>query len=99
MKQEKLSTEAVKSSLALLEGWTLEDGGLAIAKSFKFKTFTEAFAFMTEAAKAAERLDHHPEWFNVYNKVDVRLTTHSAGGVTALDFRLAEAMAKAARTA
>lgn len=97
MKQDKLSTEAITSSLSMLEGWKLEDDGLAIAKSFRFKTFASAFAFMTEAAQAAERLNHHPEWFNVYNKVDVRLTTHSAGGVTALDFRLAEAMEKAAR--
>lgn len=97
MKQEKLGKEAITSSLAMLEGWTLEDDGLAIAKSFKFKGFTDAFAFMSEAALAAERLNHHPEWFNVYNRVDVRLTTHSSGGVTALDFRLAEAMEKAAR--
>ncbi len=97
MKHEKLSTEAITSSLDVLEGWKLEDDGLAIAKSFKFKNFGAAFAFMTEVAQAAERLDHHPEWFNVYNRVDVRLTTHSAGGVTALDFRLAEAMEKAAR--
>ncbi|MFD1327820.1 4a-hydroxytetrahydrobiopterin dehydratase [Mycoplana ramosa] len=97
MKQEKLGKEAITSSLAMLEDWTLEDDGLAIAKSFKFKGFTDAFAFMSEAALAAERLNHHPEWFNVYNRVDVRLTTHSSGGVTALDFRLAEAMEKAAR--
>lgn len=98
MKQDKLSTEAITSSLAMLEGWKLADDGAAIAKSFRFKTFVSAFAFMSEAAQAAERLNHHPEWFNVYDKVDVRLTTHSAGGVTALDFRLAEAMEKAART-
>lgn len=98
MKQDKLSTEAITSSLAMLEGWKLADDGAAIAKSFRFKTFASAFAFMTESAQAAERLNHHPEWFNVYDKVDVRLTTHSAGGVTALDFRLAEAMEKAART-
>lgn len=97
MKQEKLGKEAITSSLAMLEGWTLEDDGLAIAKSFKFKGFGDAFAFMSESAQAAERLNHHPEWFNVYNRVDVRLTTHSSGGVTALDFRLAEAMEKAAR--
>ncbi|MDR6755622.1 4a-hydroxytetrahydrobiopterin dehydratase [Mycoplana sp. BE70] len=97
MKQEKLGKEAITSSLAMLEGWTLEDDGLAIAKSFKFKGFGDAFAFMSESAEAAERLNHHPEWFNVYNRVDVRLTTHSSGGVTALDFRLAEAMEKAAR--
>lgn len=97
MKQDKLGKEAITSSLAMLEGWKLEDDGLAIAKSFKFKGFSDAFAFMSEAAQAAERLNHHPEWFNVYNRVDVRLTTHSSGGVTALDFRLAEAMEKAAR--
>ena len=97
MKQEKLGKEAITSSLAMLDGWNLEDDGAAIAKSFRFKGFAEAFAFMSDVAQAGERLNHHPEWFNVYNRVDVRLTTHSSGGVTALDFRLAEAMEKAAR--
>ncbi|MBD9374764.1 4a-hydroxytetrahydrobiopterin dehydratase [Rhizobium sp. ARZ01] len=97
MKQEKIGKEAITSSLAMLDGWKLEEDGAAITKSFRFKGFNDAFAFMSEAAQAAERLNHHPEWFNVYNRVDVRLTTHSAGGVTALDLRLAEAMEKAAR--
>ena len=96
MKQDKLSTEAITSSLSMLEGWTLEDDGLAIAKSFRFKTFASAFAFMTEAAQAAERLNHHPEWFNVYSKVDVTLSTHDAGGVTDKDVALAKFMDAAA---
>ena len=73
-------------------GWAKVEGRDAIHKSFKFKDFNAAFGFMTRAALIAEKLDHHPEWFNVYNKVDVTLTTHSAGGVTDLDIKLAEAM-------
>jgi 4a-hydroxytetrahydrobiopterin dehydratase len=61
-------------------------------KSFKFKNFGQAFGFMTEAALIAEKMDHHPEWFNVYSRVDVTLTTHSAGGITDLDVKLAQAM-------
>jgi 4a-hydroxytetrahydrobiopterin dehydratase len=78
--------------LAELDGWQVARGGNAITKSFKFKTFNEAFAFMTRAALAAEKMDHHPEWFNVYNRVDVTLSTHSAGGVTELDIKLAKKM-------
>ncbi len=73
-------------------GWVKVDGRDAIHKSFKFKDFSAAFGFMTRAALVAEKMDHHPEWFNVYNKVDVTLATHSAGGVTDLDIKLAEAM-------
>jgi len=87
----------VEAALDQLQGWTAADGGReAIKKSFKFKDFSEAFAFMTRAALAAEKLDHHPEWFNVYNRVDVVLATHDAGGVTELDVRLAELMDAAA---
>jgi 4a-hydroxytetrahydrobiopterin dehydratase len=67
-------------------------GREALTKSFKFRDFSEAFGFMARAALVAEKLDHHPEWSNVYAKVDVTLTTHDAGGVTALDVQLAEAM-------
>lgn len=70
--------------------WTFEDDGLRT--TLRFKDFVQAFAFMTRIALVAERMDHHPEWSNVYNKVDVRLSTHSAGGVTELDFELARAM-------
>jgi 4a-hydroxytetrahydrobiopterin dehydratase len=75
-----------------LKGWSKVEGRDAIFKSFKFKNFREAFGFMTEAALLAEKMDHHPEWFNVYARVDVTLTTHSAKGVTELDVKLAKAM-------
>ncbi|WP_439618048.1 4a-hydroxytetrahydrobiopterin dehydratase [Shinella sp.] len=96
MKQEKLSEEAISDALAGLEGWTRSDDGIAIEKKYKFKTFREAFGFMTEGALAAEKFNHHPEWFNVYNRVEVRLTNHDAGGLTELDVKLATAMDKAA---
>lgn len=100
MKQERLSEEAIAEALAALEGWTRSEDGIAIEKRYKFKTFREAFGFMTEGALAAEKFNHHPEWFNVYNRVDVRLTNHDAGGLTELDVKLATAMenAAAART-
>ena len=96
MKQEKLDNAAIAEKLAAAEGWTRDEDGLAIRRTFKFRTFVQAFGFMTEAAIAAEKLNHHPEWFNVYNRVDVRLTTHDAGGLSELDFKLAAAMDKAA---
>lgn len=92
MSRDRLDSAAIDEALSSLNGWVLEEGGAAIRKEFKFKNFSEAFAFMTRAALAAEKLDHHPEWSNVYNKVDVRLTTHSADGLTALDFELAKKM-------
>ena len=73
-------------------GWTRILGRDAITKSFKFKDFNAAFGWMTRAALIAEKMDHHPEWSNVYNKVEVTLTTHSAGGVTEKDINLAKAM-------
>ncbi len=75
-----------------LKGWTKTKGRDAIAKSFLFKDFNEAFGFMTRVALAADKADHHPEWFNVYKTVEVTLSTHDAGGVTTLDVTLAEAM-------
>jgi len=78
-------------------GWIVTDANDAIEKSFKFTDFPSAFAFMTQVAFAAEQADHHPEWFNVYNRVDVRLTTHDANGVTARDLSLARVMDQAAR--
>jgi 4a-hydroxytetrahydrobiopterin dehydratase len=86
----------VAEALAALGGWKAADGREAIVKSFKFADFNAAFAFMTEAALSASRLDHHPEWSNVYNKVEVLLTTHDAGGVTAKDVELAKIMDAAA---
>ncbi len=96
MKQEKLDTDAIKDHLHGMEGWVLAEDGLSIWKTFRFKSFVEAFGFMSESALAAEKLNHHPEWFNVYNKVDVTLTTHDAKGLTELDFKLAAKMDKAA---
>jgi 4a-hydroxytetrahydrobiopterin dehydratase len=84
-----LDPQRVRAKLAALPGWTLTDDGLAITRRFKFADFREAFAFMTRVALAAERADHHPEWSNVYNRVDIRLTTHDAGGLTERDFALA----------
>ncbi|MBB3316452.1 MULTISPECIES: 4a-hydroxytetrahydrobiopterin dehydratase [Rhizobium] len=96
MKREKLERQAIAAELSKLDGWSLDEGGTAISRSFKFRNFVEAFGFMTEAALAAERLNHHPEWFNVYSRVDIKLNTHDAGGLTELDFRLAAEMEKAA---
>jgi 4a-hydroxytetrahydrobiopterin dehydratase len=89
---QKLSGDARKAALARLSGWAEMPGRDAITKSFVFKDFNAAFGFMTRAALVAEKLDHHPEWFNVYKTVDVTLSTHDAGGVTARDIALAEAM-------
>ncbi|MBB4291785.1 4a-hydroxytetrahydrobiopterin dehydratase [Rhizobium leguminosarum] len=96
MKMEKLERTAVEAELAGLAGWALNDAASAISKTFKFSNFIEAFGFMAQAALAAEKLNHHPEWFNVYSRVDVTLNTHDAGGLTELDFKLAKAMEKAA---
>ena len=78
--------------MSQLSGWSIVQGRSAIMKSFKFKNFGQAFGFMAEVALIAEKMDHHPEWFNVYSRVDVTLTTHSAGGITELDVKLAKAM-------
>lgn len=92
MTRDRLDEAAVGQALAGLDGWTLEEGGGAILKRFAFSDFSAAFGFMARAALAAEKLDHHPEWSNVYNRVEVRLATHSARGLTALDFELAQLM-------
>jgi 4a-hydroxytetrahydrobiopterin dehydratase len=91
---QKLTADARKAALAKLVGWTEVSGRDAIAKKFMFKDFNQAFGFMTRAALVAEKMDHHPEWFNVYKTVEVTLATHDAGGVTELDVKLAEAMDK-----
>ena len=89
------AAEAVKR----LPGWTAVSGGRdAIRRTFRFADFNAAFAFMTRVALMAEKLDHHPEWFNVYDRVDVTLTTHDADGVTTLDVQLAEFMDQAAKS-
>ena len=88
----KLSGEARKTALQALPGWTEVTGRDAIAKTFVFRDFNEAFGFMARAALIAEKHDHHPEWRNVYKTVEVVLSTHDAGGVTALDVTLAKTM-------
>jgi 4a-hydroxytetrahydrobiopterin dehydratase len=81
-----------EAALAKLKGWRAAEGRDAITKNYQFKTFSAAWGFMARVALKAEQLDHHPEWFNVYNRVDVTLATHSAKGVTALDVELAAFM-------
>ncbi|HLH89982.1 MAG TPA: 4a-hydroxytetrahydrobiopterin dehydratase [Xanthobacteraceae bacterium] len=87
-----IAGEARESALASLKGWQELPDRDAIRKEFIFNDFGEAFGFMTRIALVAEKLGHHPEWLNVYNKIKVTLTTHDAGGLTSLDFKLAEAM-------
>ena len=86
----KLDGAARKQALGELTGWSEVAGRDAIAKSFKFADFSSAFAFMTRVALAAEKADHHPEWFNVYNRVDITLSTHDAGGLSERDVALAK---------
>ncbi len=93
---QKLAGEARKAALGRLKGWSEVQGRDAITKKFVFADFNQAFGFMTRAALVAEKLDHHPEWFNVYKNVEVTLSTHDAGGLTDLDVKLAEAMDKIA---
>jgi 4a-hydroxytetrahydrobiopterin dehydratase len=89
---QKLSDDARRTALAKLAGWSAVKGGEAITRKFVFKDFNEAFGFMTRVALVAEKMDHHPEWSNVYKNVEVTLSTHDAGGLTELDIQLAEAM-------
>ena len=84
-----LTNDALAEVLADLDGWSLVEDGTAIEAEFSFKGFNAAFGFMTRVALAAERQNHHPEWSNVYNRVTIRWTTHSEGGVTELDVKLA----------
>lgn len=89
MRPLKLSAEALAQALALLPHWHKADGREAIGRTLTFAGFGEAFAFMTRVALEAEKRDHHPEWFNVYNRVEITLTTHDAGGVSERDLALA----------
>ena len=84
----RLSDEEVKKELLSLNGWSIKDGKLH--KDFDFPSFSEAFAFMTRAAMEIEKMNHHPEWLNIYNKLSVKLVTHDAGGITQNDVKLAE---------
>jgi 4a-hydroxytetrahydrobiopterin dehydratase len=94
---EKYSEQQIQAALSNINQqldkdqlWDIVDSKLT--KTFKFKSFIRAFGWMSQIAIWAEKLNHHPEWFNVYNKVDVQLTTHDAGGISELDFKLAEKM-------
>ena len=91
---DKLSDADRTVALGRLKGWSYDAQANAVVQDFKFKDFSEAFAFMTRVALLAQSANHHPEWSNVYNKVSIRLTTHDAGGVTAKDIVLAEAIDK-----
>ena len=88
----RLEGNARAAALKELPQWREVEGRDAIARKFQFKDFNAAFAFMTRASLLAEKMDHHPEWFNVYNRVDVTLSTHDAGGVTEKDIAMAKAM-------
>ena len=88
MAAKKLTETEINANLAELSGWTIKDGKLH--KAFKFGSFVEAFGFMASVALVAESMNHHPEWFNVYNRVTIDLTTHDAGGISELDFAFAK---------
>jgi len=95
---EKLTKEKINEALETLDSWSMVDGREAIEKKFEFKNFVEAFGFMSKAALVAEKMDHHPEWFNVYKTVDVTLATHDVDGLSELDINLAKAMDKLANS-
>ena len=92
MARPPYTESAVQAALARLPGWSYDPQRLALKRLFVFADFVEAFGFMTRVALLAERMNHHPEWCNVYQRVDVVLTTHDAGGVTELDVEMALAM-------
>jgi len=87
------------AALAELSGWTMRDDGLAIERTLRFADFAEAFGFMARVAIVAEKADHHPEWFNVYNRVEITLTTHDAGGLSQRDVSLAREIDRMAGSA
>ena len=89
---EKLTGAARADAIAQLDGWTEMPGRDAITKTYAFKDFNAAFGFMSRAALMAEKMDHHPEWYNIYNRVEVTLATHDSGGVTQKDIDLARFM-------
>lgn len=92
MPRAKLTDPEIDQALAALSGWARVPGRAAITKRFVFRDFNAAFGFMSRVALLAEKMDHHPEWSNVYKTVDVTLATHDAGGVTELDVQMAQAM-------
>jgi len=88
----KLSPDEITKALTTLDGWSLVEGRDAITKTFTFKDFRRAFGFMTEVALIAEKMDHHPEWFNVYRTVEITLATHDVDGLSTRDIDLAKAI-------
>ncbi len=92
----RMTMEEVTAAIGGLDGWSIVDGREAISKTFRFADFNAAFGFMTRAALMAEQMNHHPEWFNVWNRVEVTLATHDVGGVSDLDIKLARFMDAAA---
>ena len=88
----QLTDSERREAMAGLREWTPRDDGTAIYRSFRFANFSEAFAFMTRVALIAEKHDHHPEWSNVYDRVEITLTTHDAGGLSARDMKMARAI-------
>jgi len=88
----EMSDIEIDAAMTSLEGWNVRSDGKAIIKTFMFDDFLTAFAFMGKVAVKAEELDHHPEWFNVYNRVEITLNTHDAGGITTLDTHMAAFM-------
>lgn len=96
---ERLNEAARGEALATLTNWRLAADGRAIEQTFRFADFSQAFAFMTRVALAAEKLDHHPEWSNVWNRVEIRLTTHDAGGLSERDVALAKMIDRMAANA
>lgn len=93
----RLTADEREKALASLDGWTLADGREAITRSFTFGNFVDAFGFMAKVALVAEKMDHHPEWTNVYSRVDIVLSSHDAGGLTARDVALAAAIDRIAK--
>lgn len=92
MARDLLATDDLAKAVANLPGWSVASDGLSIERTFEFRNFSEAFAFMTRTALVAEKMNHHPDWSNVYKTVKVTLSTHDRGGVTELDIELAKRM-------
>src|SRR5262249_29795579 len=97
MASKRATDDEIKAALGSLPGWAQVEGRSAISKRFTFADFNEAWGFMSRLALVAEQMSHHPEWSNVWNRVDVTLSTHDAGGLSDLDFKLAAAAEKIAK--
>jgi len=95
---QRLSSQARKEGVEALEKWNEVEGRDAICRSLRFESFVQAWGFMSQVAQVAEQLNHHPEWFNVYNRVDITLSTHDCGGLSVLDLELATAINHIAET-